>query len=37
MAWQPEEMKPGDRVAQAGITLVEQALFDDAMRLPNSF
>lgn len=34
MSWQNEDLKPGDRVAQAGLVLVEQALFNDAMNVP---
>ncbi len=36
MPWQAEEMKPGDRVAQAGVALVEQALFADGGTFPDS-
>lgn len=34
MSWQSEDMNPGDRVAQAALTLVEQALIADTMKFP---
>lgn len=35
MPWEKEDLKAGDRVAQAGVALVEQALFADRNTFPN--
>ena len=35
MAWEKEDLKTGERVAQAGVALVEQALFAEGKNFPN--